>query len=181
MFSGQAGCQDDRNRSDRHGIALSVFSGVMLLIAFPPYGVRPLMWVGFIPMLFAQYRLMPRRWSSLAVAITDVVFLGPLLWRIFGPEAPWCLTYIAISTYDSTPGIAEQMWIHVVMWTVENRVAAVKTGHAYGSAAIDSYGRVVDSRVTIGGERLMVIDDVPLGTGRTPRPSLAQENADAAS
>ena len=75
---------------------------------------------------------------------------------------------IAIPTYDSTPGIAEQMWTHVVMRTVENRVAAVKTGHAYGSAIVDPYGRVVDSMVTVGGERLMVIDDVPLGTGRTP-------------
>jgi apolipoprotein N-acyltransferase len=76
------------------GIALSVLSGVMLLLAFPPYGLWPLMWVGFVPLMLAQYRLMPRRLSSLAVAITDIVFLGPLLWRIFGPEAPWFLTYL---------------------------------------------------------------------------------------
>jgi len=76
------------------GVALSVLSGVMLLLAFPPYGVWPLMWVGFIPLLLAQYRLMPRRWSNLALAITDLVWLGPLLWRIFGPEAPWFLTYL---------------------------------------------------------------------------------------
>ena len=78
------------------GVALSVLGGVMLLLAFPPYGLWPLMWVGFIPMMVAQYRLMPRRFSSLAVAITDIVFLGPLLWRIFGPEAPWFLTYLGV-------------------------------------------------------------------------------------
>ncbi len=78
------------------GVALSALSGVMLLLAFPPYGLWPLMWVGFIPMMLAQYRLMPPSLSSLAVAITDIVFLGPLLWRIFGPEAPWFLTYLGV-------------------------------------------------------------------------------------
>ncbi len=49
---------------------------------------------------------------------------------------------IAVPTFDATPGIAEQMWTHVVMRAVENRVAMVKTGHAYGSAIIDAYGRL---------------------------------------
>ena len=78
------------------GLALSALSGVLLLLAFPPYGVWPLMWVGSIPLVLAQYRLMPRRWSSLAVSVTDIVFLGPLLWRVFGPEAPWFLTYLGV-------------------------------------------------------------------------------------
>jgi apolipoprotein N-acyltransferase len=78
------------------GVALSALSGVMLLLAFPPFGMWPLMWVGFVPMLLAQYRLMPRRWSSVAVAITDAVWLAPFLWRIFGPEAPWFLTYLGV-------------------------------------------------------------------------------------
>jgi apolipoprotein N-acyltransferase len=79
------------------GIALSVLSGVVLLLGFQPYGIWPLMWVGYIPMLVAQYRLMPRRWSSLAPAIADLVFLGPLLWGIFGPYAePWFLGYLGV-------------------------------------------------------------------------------------
>ena len=74
---------------------------------------------------------------------------------------------IAVPTYDATPGIAEQMWTHAVMRAVENRVAMVKTGHAYGSAIIDPYGRLVDNRVTNDGERLILMDDVPLGTANT--------------
>jgi apolipoprotein N-acyltransferase len=70
---------------------------------------------------------------------------------------------IAVPTFDSTPGIAEQMWSHVVMRAVENRVAAVKTGHAYGAAIVDPYGRIVDMKITTSGERLTLIGDVPLG------------------
>jgi apolipoprotein N-acyltransferase len=79
------------------GIALSVLGGLALLLGFPPYGAWPLIWVGYVPMLVAQYRLMPRRWSSLAPAVTDLVFLGPLLWRIFGPNAvPAFLGYLGV-------------------------------------------------------------------------------------
>ncbi len=38
------------------GIFLSALSGLMLLLSFPPYGLWPLVWVGFIPYLVAQYR-----------------------------------------------------------------------------------------------------------------------------
>ncbi len=78
------------------GIALSFLSGMLLLFAYPPYGLWPLMWIAFVPMAIAQYRIFPRKWSSLAVAITDLVWLGPFLWRIFGTEAPWFLTYLGL-------------------------------------------------------------------------------------
>lgn len=48
------------------GVALSDLSGLMLLLAFPPYGVWPLAWIGLAPALLAQYRLLPAKWSSLA-------------------------------------------------------------------------------------------------------------------
>jgi apolipoprotein N-acyltransferase len=74
---------------------------------------------------------------------------------------------IAAPTFDATPGIAEQMWTHAVMRTVENRVAMVKTGHRYGSAIIDSYGRLVKNTLTLDGEELILVDDVRLGTANT--------------
>ena len=43
----------------------------------------------------------------------------------------------------------------------------VKTGHRYGSAIIDPYGRLVNNKVTIQGEELVLIDDVSLGTANT--------------
>jgi apolipoprotein N-acyltransferase len=74
---------------------------------------------------------------------------------------------IAAPTYDATPGIAEQMWTHAVMRTVENRVAMVKTGHRFGSAIIDPFGRLVKNSLTTEGEELILIDEVRLGTANT--------------
>lgn len=66
------------------GLALSALSGVMLLLAFPPYGLWPLAWFGLVPGLLAQFRLLPARRSSLASAIYSGVWLGPFLARLFG-------------------------------------------------------------------------------------------------
>lgn len=68
------------------GVVLSALSGLMLLLAFPPYGLWPLAWFAMVPALLAQYRLLPVRWSSLAPAIYTAVFLGPFLGRLFGSE-----------------------------------------------------------------------------------------------
>lgn len=68
------------------GIALSILSGVMLLLAFPPYGLWPLAWFALVPGLIAQYRLLPAKWSSLAAAIYLGVWLGFFLARLFGSE-----------------------------------------------------------------------------------------------
>jgi len=66
------------------GIGLSALSGVMLLLAFPPYGFWPLAWFGVVPVLVAQHRVFPAKWSSLAQAIFAAVWLGPFLARLFG-------------------------------------------------------------------------------------------------
>src|SRR3989338_4708101 len=78
------------------GILLSALSGVMLLLSFPPYGLWPLMWVAFIPYVFAQYRLMPFKWSSLAVALANLLWLGPFLARLFGTELGVFFTYLGV-------------------------------------------------------------------------------------
>ena len=68
------------------GILLSAISGVMLLLSFPPYGLWPLIWIACIPYRFAQYRLFPMKWSSLAEATAMLFFLGPFMARLFGTE-----------------------------------------------------------------------------------------------
>jgi apolipoprotein N-acyltransferase len=68
------------------GIALSALSGVLFLLAFPPYGIWPLAWFGLVPALLAQYRLLPAKWTSLSPAIFSAVWLGPFLARLFGTE-----------------------------------------------------------------------------------------------
>ncbi|MBM3125321.1 MAG: hypothetical protein FJZ87_09645 [Chloroflexi bacterium] len=66
------------------GIFLSALSGWMLLLAFPPYGIWWLAWIGVVPVLLAQYRLLPANWSSLAQVTFAAVWLGPFLARLFG-------------------------------------------------------------------------------------------------
>ena len=78
------------------GIFLSALSGVMLLVSFPPYGFWPLIWVGFVPFVFAQYRLMPFKWSSLAAALANLLWLGPFLARLFGTESGIFFTYLGV-------------------------------------------------------------------------------------
>jgi apolipoprotein N-acyltransferase len=88
----------EKNRVTRFiiGIVLSVLSGVMLLLSFPPYGVWPLVWVAFAPHLFAQHRLLPCKWSSLAPAIALLIWLGPFMARLFGTEFGPFFTFLGV-------------------------------------------------------------------------------------
>ncbi|MCA9931451.1 MAG: apolipoprotein N-acyltransferase [Anaerolineales bacterium] len=65
------------------GTFLSLLSMGMFLLAFPPFGVWPLVTVAFIPMLISQFRVMPPKWSSLASAITIGGWLGIFFRNIF--------------------------------------------------------------------------------------------------
>ncbi|MFZ5902035.1 MAG: nitrilase-related carbon-nitrogen hydrolase [Chloroflexota bacterium] len=78
------------------GVLLSALSGVMLLLAFPPYGIWPLAWFAFVPAIFAQYRLFPVKYSSLAPALYLLVWLGPYLARLFGTEFGPFFTYLGV-------------------------------------------------------------------------------------
>lgn len=64
------------------GLALSVLSGVMLTISFAPYNVWFLVFIAFLPLLIAQYRIMPAKHSSLASA----VMIATWLYLYFGPS-----------------------------------------------------------------------------------------------
>ncbi|MBT3712084.1 MAG: hypothetical protein HOG15_01895, partial [Anaerolineae bacterium] len=63
------------------GLALSLLSGLMLTAAFAPYNMWALIFVAFIPLIIAQYRVMPAKQSSLASA----VFIATWLYLYFGP------------------------------------------------------------------------------------------------
>jgi apolipoprotein N-acyltransferase len=78
------------------GILLSILSGIMLLLAFPPYGIWWLAWFAFVPGVFAQYRLLPVKYSSLAPAIYLLVWLGPYLARLFGTQFGPFFTYLGV-------------------------------------------------------------------------------------
>lgn len=69
------------------GAALAGISFGLLLLSQPPYGLWLLLLVGFVPMLIAQYRILPAALSSVAPAITVGSFLGVLIRQIFGTVA----------------------------------------------------------------------------------------------
>lgn len=65
------------------GVVLAASSALLLTLAFPPYNIWPLIWIGFVPMLLAQYRLMPARHASLAPAVAIGGWLGAFMIPIF--------------------------------------------------------------------------------------------------
>ncbi len=64
------------------GVLLSLLSGVMLTMAFAPYNAWPLVFVAFLPLILAHYRIMPATFSSLAPA----VMAGVWVYLYFGPS-----------------------------------------------------------------------------------------------
>ena len=78
------------------GLVLSALSGVMLLLSFPPYGIWWLAWFAFVPGIFAQYRLFPRKYGSLASGIYLLIWLGPYMARLFGTEFGPFFTYLGV-------------------------------------------------------------------------------------
>ena len=51
------------------GVGVSALTAVMLILAFHPYSNWPLAFFALVPMLVAQHRVLPVRWSGLAPAV----------------------------------------------------------------------------------------------------------------
>jgi len=73
------------------GTALSALSAVLLALAMPPYGIWPLALLGLLPMILAQYRVLPPRLSSIATAVTIGGLVALYIMDAFLelPGAPW--------------------------------------------------------------------------------------------
>lgn len=67
------------------GLGLSAAGGAAFVLAFPPFGIWPLVLVGWVPVLIAQYRVMPAKLSSLATAMGVYVWLQGYLGPVFAP------------------------------------------------------------------------------------------------
>jgi apolipoprotein N-acyltransferase len=79
------------------GAALGLVSAGMLILAFPPYNVWPLIFVAFLPMLLADYRVLPMRFAGLGSGIGIGMWLLVYLTMIFGLSADtWFMQGIAV-------------------------------------------------------------------------------------
>ncbi len=67
------------------GLLISVCGGLAFILAFPPYEIWPLIFIGFVPVLIAQHRIMPPRLSSLATAVAIAIWLQGYLGPVFAP------------------------------------------------------------------------------------------------
>jgi len=65
------------------GILLSVLSGVAFILAFPPFEIWPLIFIGWVPVLVAIQRVMPPKISSLSTALAIGIWLEGYLGPIF--------------------------------------------------------------------------------------------------
>ncbi len=88
------------------GLMLAALSAALFTLAFPPYDLWPLIFVGLVPMLVAQHRVMPARLSGLACGIG----VGGFFWGYFGDMfrgGPWFMRWLPLfialfSTLDSS-------------------------------------------------------------------------------
>jgi len=62
------------------GLILAALSAALFTLAFPPYDLWPLVFVGLVPMIVAQHRVMPPRLSGLAAGVG----IGGFFWGYFG-------------------------------------------------------------------------------------------------
>lgn len=66
------------------GITLSLVSAALLVFAFQPYSIWPLAFVAYVPMLIAEQRVLPLRWSGLGRGVGVGLFLIVFLTSLFG-------------------------------------------------------------------------------------------------
>ncbi|HEY9121730.1 MAG TPA: nitrilase-related carbon-nitrogen hydrolase [Brevefilum sp.] len=73
------------------GIFLAVISGFAFILAFPPYEIWPLIFIGWLPVLVAQHRVMPAKLSSLPTAIAIGIWLEGYMGPIFNPTGSYMI------------------------------------------------------------------------------------------
>jgi apolipoprotein N-acyltransferase len=99
------------------GLLLAAGGAALLTLAFPPFSLGLLIWIGFVPMSVAQHRVLPERISSLAPAIAISGWLGALLVPAFGGKS-WLMTALPLG-------------IFVLVLATDRRKRAFHEGTAY--------------------------------------------------
>lgn len=65
------------------GVGVSILTAAMLILAFHPYNLWFLVFAALVPMLIAEHRILPRKWSGLAPAIGVGGWLAVFLTMMF--------------------------------------------------------------------------------------------------
>ncbi|HET7542374.1 MAG TPA: nitrilase-related carbon-nitrogen hydrolase [Polyangiaceae bacterium] len=78
------------------GCALSALSAGMLTLAFAPHRAWYLVWIGLVPMLVAQHRVLPGRLSALAPGIAVGGFVAGCFGGVFPERAAWYMKQLPL-------------------------------------------------------------------------------------
>ena len=94
------------------GVVLSAMTTLMLIFAFPPANIWPFAFICMIPMLVAQYRVLPKRWTFLARIIGGDLWVLWLVTMLFGFSAEtWFIQLIpvvsAVISFTTARGVRE--------------------------------------------------------------------------
>lgn len=70
-------------------LCLGILSGLFMVAALQPVGIWPLIFIGLLPMIIAQHRLLPIRWCWVPVSATAFVYVLGSYSQIFLDHALW--------------------------------------------------------------------------------------------
>ncbi|MBD3362250.1 hypothetical protein GF362_00845 [Candidatus Dojkabacteria bacterium] len=73
------------------GILFSLLSAILLIISLPPGKYWYCIFIALVPSILAQYRIMPKKFSSLAPAIYNAVWLGVFFIDIFASSGTYMI------------------------------------------------------------------------------------------
>lgn len=87
---------DERPRRTRNslllGIALAALSGFLAVWSLEDFHVEMLAWFAFVPAIVAQHRVLPKRWSGLALPVAiGMLFQGYMGPGLSNADLPWYL------------------------------------------------------------------------------------------
>ena len=112
------------------GCALSALSAGMLTLAFAPHHAWYLVWIGFVPMLVAQHRVLPGRLSALAPGIAVGGFVAGCFGGVFPERAAWYMKQLpllmgVITTLASLGGPAVRARAGYGYWPLQGAIGWV--------------------------------------------------------
>ena len=129
-----------------------------------PYGkAHPVAWSGEASLTSGPYQAYPTALGRLGMMICYDLDFTDSARRVARAGAQ----LIAVPSFDWEK-IAPKHYTHLVFRAVENRVAMVKADVGFDSVIVDSYGRILDRAVTPKPQAIILIAQVPLGSGDAP-------------
>ncbi len=90
------------------GLTLAVLGSVFFTLAFPPHGLWPLIFVGFVPILISLHRVMPSRYAGLALGVGVGGFFYAYFDRMFSGIPVWSWLPVIIGAFATPIGFWEQ-------------------------------------------------------------------------